>query len=298
MCEKKICDDGIYWEGLLKKPRKRGRPPKVKKPTKEDGRFKDSSDLSQRHQNRAIECPLCKCLTHLKCLEIPLLSITDSPRYYNLTTEEKLKLINSNSKEEMLQYVCRCCMESRTIETFYAFMDPPSENTDSLKPEAFATKESYFNEKRKKENMYLVKLKNTAYYHCIWIDYDTAQEFSARKLTNFCKKMKEMSSSNNKKQQQMQMVVSKQKSSEENNAKNDTQKSKDSTPFLIFSTSFMECDRILGIKPYDGQIIKYFVKWKGLDYDSCTWEYCNFIKTLAPKAVKTYHNIMKFRNKL
>ena len=46
-----------------------------------------------------------------------------------------------------------------------------------------------FDESRKKEYLYLVKLNRTAYAHCIWLDYENAKELSKNKLANFVKKM-------------------------------------------------------------------------------------------------------------
>lgn len=47
-------------------------------------------------------------------------------------------------------------------------------------------------------------------------------------------------------------------------------------------------ERIIGEQDYESGELDYFVKWRGLSYDYCTWEDADFILGIAPESIKRY----------
>ena len=47
-------------------------------------------------------------------------------------------------------------------------------------------------------------------------------------------------------------------------------------------------ERIIGEQAYDSGELDYLVKWRGLQYDYCTWEGAEFIQEIAPDVIKRY----------
>ena len=124
---------------------------------------------------------------------------------------------------------------------------------------------------KRKNYMYLGKLNKTAYYHWVWVDYSTAQEFNKDLHNSYIRKIRDKDKRNNGAERRDR---------------------------IIFPSSNLEVEKILGSKSFEGKKIKYLVKWKGLNYDDCTWEYWNFIESIAPQAFSKHYRLADFRNKL
>lgn len=147
--------------------RKRGRPRKIPKETTENSKNSEGTAvknqnnmaLSEKYMNMGIQCPLCKCLTHLKWLDVPLIAILDSPKYFNLSYEEKKRLLEECKHDKKLQYICQWCLESKEIEKFFAYMEKPSDKITELDSEQFTYDDQWFEDRHKKDYLYLVKFK-------------------------------------------------------------------------------------------------------------------------------------------
>jgi len=94
-------------------------------------------------------------------------------------------------EQDTIKYMCQCCQESRKIENILEYAEPArdfiSSNDSSQSP---PPKSELFNPKHSKQYVYFVKFMSTHDYHNIWVDYDTVDEISHRKLLNFIKKCK------------------------------------------------------------------------------------------------------------
>ena len=85
---------------------------------------------------------------------------------------------------------------------------------------------------------------------------------------------------------------------EENKEINEDKLGSDSHQLISSPMAYIEVDKILGGKTFAGKLLKYFVKWKNLEYEDCTWEYPNFIESIAPKQLLKYRRQINLRNKL
>jgi hypothetical protein len=174
------------------KSKRRGRPKKLKKELSNDNSscpFKlNNISLSKKFAEMGIQWSLCQWLTHLKCMKVPILSILENPKYLHLTNVEKLGLLDKCAKgEEKLQSICQWCLESREIERIFSFCERQQDFISVTDQALSQSQEELFSEKDKKNYLFLVKFKNTAYYHCNWIDYEIAEDVSEKKLKIFWK---------------------------------------------------------------------------------------------------------------
>ena len=107
-------------------------------------KFWDSNDSNLKGNNRAIlEWPVCKCVTHFKCWEIPFLLIINSPYYLNIPQEEKDKLIklfkeNSLSSNEKIYKLWNYWQEARGVEFIIE-----SIKTEKIESEFWVSDENY-----------------------------------------------------------------------------------------------------------------------------------------------------------
>ena len=135
------------------------------------------------------------------------------------------------------------------------------ENLEDSQSESYFLEHQLFEENKKKDYLYLVKFNNTAYCHCVWIDYQKAKELNSSKLSNFCKRMVEYANNAKEYETKFKDPISNSKPA---NQKQATSNQK----FIHFNSNYLICERILGCKIYKDQITKYFVKWKDLNYNN------------------------------
>ena len=170
-------------------------------------------------------------------------------------------------------------------------MDKPKAQLHEIVPDDFLMKEQLFDDKQKKDYLYLVKFKKTAYYHSIWVDYNSAEEFNQKRLYIFCKKMREFYKT-------YRAFEIRDSINQFNSKSQKGSKDSQSQVSNYFNYSYLEWERIVGCKLYELEIKKYFVKWKNLNYDWCTWEYKEFIGEIAPNIIQEYEKVILLRNKL
>lgn len=191
---------------------------------------------------------------------MPIFAVLDSPRYSKLSNQQKLEILHNYTKDKMLKYICRCCQESKGIEEVYAFMDKPNSQLREISADDFSAKEQLFDDKQKKNYLYLVKFKKTAFYHSIWVNYRSAEEFNQKKLYLFCKRMREFYKT-------YRAFEIRDSINQFNSKSQKGDKDSQSQVSNYFNYSYLECERIVGCKLYELEIKKYFVKWKNLNYD-------------------------------
>lgn len=256
-----ICETDQIKQPKPWKKTKRGRPRKIQKISEDEEMVVESFNKSSQYLNKSpkIEWPLCKCYTHLSCIEIPLW------------------LVKNNSNK--LLSVWKWWTESREIESFIDFSERVRKKSD---------KEAHppYDHKKKKNYLYLVKLNKTSYYHWVWVSFEIAQELSKTSHNSFLKKWREL-----------------ERGGDEDNKEEDLKELRlnryiNNYKGMSFPSSYTEIDKIIGGKTFHGKLLKYFVKWKDLDYDWWTWEYPDFIETIAPLEFRAYRKIVSYRNKL
>ncbi|CAI2360571.1 unnamed protein product [Moneuplotes crassus] len=152
--------------------------------------------------------------------------------------------------------VCRCCTESRGIEKFI----------DSIEGEANTrrreTRKSNKNPIIKKQCMYLAKLCKTSYANCVWMNYELAQELDEDLHNKYLANLKPQ----------------------------DHKKMKPSG----IPPRYLQVEKVLAVKIFDGEVKKYYVKWKNLGYNNATWEFPELVKGVPKKEMnKCYGSGLK-----
>lgn len=82
-----------------------------------------------------------------------------------------------------------------------------------------------------------------------------------------------------------------------NNHEPETTKENNSN-YFSFNKNYLICERVVGCKLFEDKILKFFVKWKDLNYDCCTWEYPELLQKLDPNLLKNFFTLNDLRNKL
>jgi chromodomain-helicase-DNA-binding protein 1 len=121
---------------------------------------------------------------------------------------------------------------------------------------------------------YLIKWQNKAHYHSTWEPYEEASSYKGfRKLDNYYKKcvlenMRILSRKDIDPEEYEQYMVQR-----ENQQQN--------------QADFHVVERVIGTRDGDDGT-EYYVKWKGLTYDCCTWEDASLVSSLSQTEIDRF----------
>ena len=122
---------------------------------------------------------------------------------------------------------------------------------------------------------YLVKWQNKAHAHAEWMtNAELANRGGIRRLENYFRKVV---------QEDIYMKYDPDASLEEKEKwLLDREREMDALE------EHKKVERIIGEQDYESGELDYFIKWRGLQYDYCTWEGAEFIQEIAPNLIKRY----------
>ncbi|KAI7362566.1 SNF2 family DNA-dependent chromodomain-containing ATPase [Hortaea werneckii] len=128
----------------------------------------------------------------------------------------------------------------------------------------------------KQDYEFFIKWQGQAHYHATWEPWSTLSTYKGfRRLENYYRKI---------------VKIDQEVTLDPDIPIEDREKwNLDREAYLESLNDYMQVERVIGMREEDGEA-QYFVKWRGLYYDSCTWEDANLVGELAQTEIDKYLN--------
>ncbi|KXL48029.1 hypothetical protein M433DRAFT_63456 [Acidomyces richmondensis BFW] len=126
----------------------------------------------------------------------------------------------------------------------------------------------------KQDYEFYIKWQNQAHYHATWESWANLTTYRGfRRLENYFRKI---------------VKVEQSITQDPNIPVEDKEKwNLDREAYLDALNDFVHVERVIGVREDDGET-EYYVKWKGLFYDSCTWEKAELVSELAQNEIDKF----------
>jgi len=192
-----------------------------------------NNDLSISADSRIIKCSVCLCKMHFDCVEVPEKLLLRTPIYWN-RKEDEIKA----KKPLILDYVCYDCQKALGAEKILDFYNFEEKKENQLEA----------------NNYYFIKFKHLSYKHSVWVKGQELETYISKvMLSRFEQNNQESEFSD------MGDII-----------ENDINR-------CGIKEEYLEVERIIDKwvpNPEETDITeaRYLVKWRGLQYENCTWE--------------------------
>ncbi len=182
---------------------------------------------------KRIRCDVCLCVMHFACVEVPLKLLLRTPKYWHKKEEELL-----SQNPPVFDYICHDCQRALGVESVL-----DSYNYEEKKENAMVS-----------NNYYFVKFKTLAHLHSVWVSSSELKTYvAAGKMGRF-----------------EQQFADEEVGDMSDIIEDDINRSG-------IREEYLELDKVIdkwtpNLEDCDVADVRYLVKWRGLPYDTCTWE--------------------------
>eukprot|EP01022_Parablepharisma_sp_SALTPOND_P004350 TRINITY_DN120141_c0_g1_i1.p1 TRINITY_DN120141_c0_g1~~TRINITY_DN120141_c0_g1_i1.p1 ORF type:complete len:1326 (+),score=196.29 TRINITY_DN120141_c0_g1_i1:6098-10075(+) len=205
------------------------------------------TDLISSADARLVKCGICLCLMHFDCVEVPQKLLLRTPKYWHLKEEEVL-----SKKSLIFKYICYDCQRALGAESIL-----DSYNFEEKKENALVS-----------NNYYFIKFKMVAYLHSVWVKSQELKTYVSPMMLNRFE----------------QRIADSDFSEISDIIENDISR-------CGIHEEYLEVEKVIDKwipNPEEAEMteVRYLVKWRGLQYENCTWEREEDIKSFKEKIEK------------
>ncbi|KRX09098.1 Zinc finger, FYVE/PHD-type [Pseudocohnilembus persalinus] len=246
-------------------------------------------------QDKTCMCSLCFKFCHIECTGLPSYQIADNPMNRQIFLNHEISIMldkvkTHDTKENIENFekaleelreqkkgktdlfqICKNCQQYNGIEKIL---------------------DSQGGEEPETQN-YLVKFENASFMNCYWLTYEQVEKIGARKLKNFVdkqKKKKEKGDVDTYTEDLMEELEDYTKIERIVECKRPLKLCKMQYKEIydtFFSTEEKSEQHLENISFGSKHNIKFYIKWKSLNYDRCTWE-DEYIVSRYPELLKKF----------